>query len=141
MAWVIDTNIIVFCLRGKSPAATRRLHAVPAGEVFVPSQVLAELLLGAAKSAKPGENRAAVESFVAPFTLLWPTLETVERYVSIRAHLERKGTIIGEADFWIAAAALTQGAILVTNNVDEFSRVPGLAAEDWTRTEVAERPT
>ena len=133
MAWVRDTNIVVFCLRGKSPAAMRRLHALSASEVFIPSQVLAELLLGAAKSAKPVENRQAVESFVKPFALLWPTRATVERYVSIRADLESKGTVIGEADFWIAAAALTQGEVLVTNNVGEFSRVPGLTVEDWTR--------
>ena len=133
MAWVLDTNIVVFCLRGKSPAAMRRLHAVPASEVFITSQVLAELLLGAAKSAKPVENRRAVESFVAPFAVLWPTLATVEQYVRIRADLESKGTVIGEADFWIAAAALAQSAVLVTNNAGEFSRVPGLAVEDWTR--------
>lgn len=133
MAWVLDTNIVVSCLRGKSPAAMRRLHSVPAHEVFIPSQVLAEPLLGAAKSAKPVENRLAVQAFLAPFAVLWPTLATVERYVSIRADLESKGTVIGEADFWIAAAALGQGATLVTNNVGEFSRVPGLTAEDWTQ--------
>jgi tRNA(fMet)-specific endonuclease VapC len=133
MAWVLDTNIVVSCLRGKSPAAMQRLHAVPAREVFITSPVLAELLLGAAKSAKPVENRQAVQSFVAPFAVLWPTLETGERYVSIRADLESKGAVISEADFWIAAAALAQGATPVTNNVDEFSRVPGLAVEDWTQ--------
>ena len=51
----------------------------------------------------------------------------------IRAELESKGTVIGEADFWIAAAALTPSAVLVTNNAGEFFRVPGLTVEDWTR--------
>ena len=74
-----------------------------------------------------------VESFVAPFAVLWPTLATVEQYVRIRADLESKGTVIGEADFWIAAAALTQSAVLVTNNAGEFSRAPGLTVEDWSR--------
>lgn len=108
---------------------TRRLQARSSS----PAKVLAELLHGAAKSAKPVEIRRAVESFVAPFAVLWPTLATVEQYVRIRAELESKGTVIGEADFWIAAAALTPSAVLVTNNAGEFFRVPGLTVEDWTR--------
>lgn len=132
MAWVLDTNLVISCLRGKSAEAMRRLHAVSAAEVFIPSQVLAELLLGAAKSAKPVEHRQKVEAFIAPFAVLWPTMATVERYVSIRAELESHGHAIGEADFWIAATALVQDAAVVTNNVDEFSRIPGLTVEDWT---------
>ena len=50
MTYFIDTNIVIFCLRGKSPIAMRRLLAVPAADVRVPLQVHAELLVGAAKS-------------------------------------------------------------------------------------------
>jgi predicted nucleic acid-binding protein len=53
MAYCLDTNTIVFCLRGKSPQAMTRLHAMPTSEVGVPMQVLAELRVGPAKSAKP----------------------------------------------------------------------------------------
>lgn len=49
----------------------------------------------------------------------------------IRAVLERQGTPIGGNDLWIAAQALALGAVLVTDNVKEFSRVPGLAVENW----------
>ena len=54
----------------------------------------------------------------------------------IRSELERAGSVIGEADLWIAATALAGDGIIVTNNVREFSRVPGLAVEDWTKSEV-----
>jgi predicted nucleic acid-binding protein len=57
MVFLLDTNIIVFCLRGKSPAAQRRLLAVAPADVRVPLQVYAELLVGAAKSEKPLANQ------------------------------------------------------------------------------------
>lgn len=132
MAWVLDTNTVVFCLRGKSAQAMRRLHETPASEVFIPCQVLAELLLGAAKSTRPVENRQTVLSFLAPFELRWPNAATVDHYVSIRSTLERQGAAISEPDYWIAATALEIGAAVVTNNSREFERVPGLAVEDWT---------
>ncbi len=54
-------------------------------------------------------------------------------YGRIRTELERQGTPIGANDYWIAAQALATEAVLVTNNVDEFSREPGLAWDDWLR--------
>ena len=132
MAYCLDTNIIVFCLRGKSAKAANRLRMTPASDVRVPMQVLAELRVGAAKSAKPSENKAATESFVKPFTLIWPDEAVVEHYVAIRTVLESIGQSISEADLWIAATARAMGDVMVTNNVREFQRVPGLAVEDWS---------
>ena len=56
---------------------------------------------------------------------------TSSHYARIRAGLERQGTPIGGNDLWIAAQALALGAVLVTDNVREFSRVPGLTVENW----------
>ena len=132
MAWFLDTNILVFCLRGKSPAAMRRLHGVPASDVRVPLQVHAELLVGAAKSKDPVPAKTRVLAFLAPFVVAWPDAAVEDHYVAIRTHLEALGTPISEADLWIAAMARAAGGTLVTNNTSEFSRVPNLSVEDWT---------
>ncbi len=132
VAWFLDTNIIVFCLRGKSAAAMRRLHAVPAGDVRVPLQVHAELLVGAAKSKNPAQAKTRVLAFLAPFTVIWPDAGVKDHYVAIRTHLESLGTPISEADLWISATARAAGGTVVTNNSGEFSRVPNLTVEDWT---------
>jgi tRNA(fMet)-specific endonuclease VapC len=132
MAYCLDTNTIVFCLRGKSAIVMQRLHATPAAEVRVPMQVRAELRVGAAKSAKPDENAAKVDSFIKPFAVLWPDDDVMTHYVAIRCALEAKGKCISEADLWIAATARSRGDVVVTNNVDEFQRVPGFVVEDWT---------
>lgn len=132
MAYCLDTNTLVFCLRGKSAKAMNRLRHTPANAVRVPMQVLAELLVGVGKSAKPVENGAAVQAFVKPFRILWPNDEVVNHYVAIRCDLESIGQCISEADLWIAATARANGDVIVTNNTQEFNRVPGLTVEDWT---------
>jgi tRNA(fMet)-specific endonuclease VapC len=91
-----------------------------------------ELRVGAAKSAKPLENRTSVDNFVMPFALLWPDEAVMDHYVAIRCALESKGKCIGEADLSIATTARARGDVVVTNNVDEFKRVPDLVIEDWT---------
>ena len=133
MIYHLDTNTVVFCLRGRSIAAMRRLHAVAAADVRVPLQVHAELLVGAATSVKPVDARARVMAFLAPFAVIWPDVQVEDTYVAIRTHLEAVGTPISEADLWIAATARAAGATVVTNNVKEFSRVPNLLVADWTQ--------
>ena len=133
MIWLLDTNIIVFCLRGKSPTAMRRLSAVPASEVRIPLQVHAELMVGVEKSQHPAQARVRVEAFLAPFAIVWPEADVENHYVAIRTELEAMGTPIGEADLWIAATARAAGGTLITNNTGEFSRVPKLVIEDWTK--------
>lgn len=133
MSWVLDTNTVIFCLRGKHPAVMRTLRSKPAQSVFIPMQVRAELLVGAEKSARPKENRATVREFIAPFDLIAPDTLITEDYIRIRVALEKSGKSISEADLWIAATALNCGAILVANNTSEFSRVLGLQLEDWSQ--------
>jgi len=98
----------------------------------VPEMVRAELLHGCLRSDRPEENLAAVESFLAPFRRLPFGSDAAEHYAQIRTDLERAGTPIGPNDLVIAATVRAQGAILVTNNLREFQRVPGLDCEDWT---------
>ena len=133
MPWVLDTNMVVFCLRGKSALVMQRIANTPADEILLPMQARAELLIGAAKSIRPDQNKAAVSGFIAPFKIVWPDSTTVDHYVDIRVSLERQGNSISEGDLWIAATARAINSVLVTNNTSEFSRVTGLRIEDWAR--------
>ncbi len=133
MTWLLDTNIVVFCLRDKSPEAKRRLLSVAPTDIQIPLQVYAELLVGAAKSEKPLASQQRVLAFLAPFQIAMPDTKVAEHYAEIRASLESVGTPISEADLWIAASARSVGGTLVTNNTREFSRVSGLNIDDWTK--------
>ena len=131
MARFIDTNIFVACLRGRASHIRDEFLRCPPDEILVPFQVLAELKLGAAKSARPAHHARQVEQILQPFAIAWPDSEAVEHYVDIRSTLEKAGSIISQPDLWIAAITRAAGGILVTHNSDEFSRVPGLILEDW----------
>ena len=60
-------------------------------------------------------------------------LEAAGHYGEVKASLRKKGQLISDNDLWIAAHALAEGLILVTNNVQEFKRVKGLKIENWAK--------
>jgi tRNA(fMet)-specific endonuclease VapC len=92
--------------------------------------VAAELRFGAAKRGSPRLERQ-VEAVLSALTVL-PFEEPADRrYGDLRAHLERQGTPIGPNDMLIAAHALSLGLTVVTGNLREYSRVPGLAVDNW----------
>ena len=132
MTYPLDTNVWVALLRKSSQeVATRFRAAAPTGDVRVCSIVLAELRHGALRSAKPAANRADVDALLAPFPSLPFDDAASDHFATIRHHLESIGQTIGPLDMLIAAIALANGCTLVTHNVSEFSRVPGLMVEDW----------
>nr|WP_306455782.1 PIN domain-containing protein [Sphingomonas melonis] len=92
---------------------------------------MTELLHGAAKSARPAENRRAVEGFAARLEVLAFDADAAAHAGDIRATLERQGRSIGSYDVLIAGHARSRGLIVVTANLGEFTRVDGLRCEDW----------
>jgi len=127
---LLDTNICIYIINAKPPAVLARFQQYRLGEIGLSSVVAAELALGVAKSGS-ARNRQALEMFLAPLTLLPFDAAAVWAYGDLRADLERRGTPIGSLDTMIAAHALSQHALLVTNNTREFARVPGLRIENW----------
>jgi len=93
--------------------------------------VKAELLYGARRSNRVPENLRILERFFAPFICLPFDDSCAEWYGLIRAALSQQGALIGPNDLMIAATALAHVDTLVTHNVREFSRIPGLQIEDW----------
>ena len=131
MRYLLDTNICVNILRGRDDVLRNRLIGIPAGEVALCSMVLAELLVGAMKSARREANVKAVEIFAGEFECLCFDAAAARVYAREREHLESCGRTIGPNDMVIAAIAMANGLVLVTHNVSEFGRVEGLKIEDW----------
>jgi tRNA(fMet)-specific endonuclease VapC len=135
MIYLPDTNAFSAYLAGRSPALVKRMtEAVAAGEVRLSFMVLAELQFGAEKARRElGHTRFVkkVESLRDLFEVE-PLGEAVAVcYAQVRCQLEGAGIKIGDRDTLIAGHALALGAVLVTRNVRDFSRVEGLGVENW----------
>jgi tRNA(fMet)-specific endonuclease VapC len=130
----LDTNVVIAVLK-KEPAHLVRRFAreLSQGALAVSSIVLFELRYGVANSSRPGENAERLAVFLeAPISILPFEADDAEEAGELRAELKRAGMPIGPYDLLIAAQARRRGARLVTANVREFSRVPGLIVEDWS---------
>lgn len=130
MMRTLDTNICSYVLRRHPAAMLERFAGLNRQQLWLSSIVAAELRFGAVKLGVP-RFTTAVEAWLAGFDVqAWP-VQAAEHYARIRARLERAGNTIGGMDLLIAAHALANDSVLVTNNAKEFSRVPGLAVEEW----------
>lgn len=130
LKYMLDTNLCVRVLRNRPQPLRVRFNA-EASSLSISSIVLYELLYGAAKSARPVENRKDVEAFAERLQILEFDVEAALHAGEIRADLEQAGNAIGAYDLLIAGHARSRGLIVVTNNVREFQRVDGLRVEDW----------
>ena len=132
MKLLLDTNICIYIIKRRPPAVLERFLAYQVGDIGISSVTLAELSYGVAKSAHREKNASALEEFVIPLEILPFDEQAALVYGEIRAALEKAGTPVGSMDMLIAAHAVALDVPLVTNNLREFSRVPGLSVLDWT---------
>ena len=101
------------------------------GDVGISSITYCELQFGVSKSSRPEANQRALSEFLGPLKIGDFPAAAAPLYGELRAITERRGTPIGPLDLLIAAHALHLGLTLVTNNVREFERIPGLRLENW----------
>ena len=129
--YFVDSNTCIYFMNGKFPSIREKFLSISPKNIKISSVVKGELLLGAFKSRIREATTEKVEKFLKPFEIVDFTDKMSYDYAEIRKDLEFAGTPIGANDLLIAATVLHENAILITHNVDEFSRVNGLKIEDW----------
>jgi len=130
LKYLLDTNIVIDVLK-RRPIQVQKTFNTNASRMAISSITLSELIYGAEKSQNVDQNLEAIDEFISHLEVLPYDAKASQHYGQIKAGLEKKGEIIGENDIHIAAHAISQGLILVTNNLREFGRVPNLALENW----------
>ncbi len=128
MLYFLDTNTVIDVLRPRHGVA-RRLAAVSPGDVRVSAMTVAELAYGALNSIDPAANQAQVDTLLSQIAVVSFGRRAAAEHARIRLAL--RAARIGEGDMIIAATALAHRGTVVTSNVTEFGRVPGLAVENW----------
>ena len=131
MRYLLDTNICIAYLNGRSLNVKRNFLQNSPSDIFLCSVVKAELIYGAMKSQKVEQNIEKLEQFFKQFSSLPFDDDSSKIYGKVRANLEKLGNIIGPNDLLIASVALANDMTLVTNNIGEFERVEELNIVDW----------
>ena len=129
--YLLDTNTCIFLKNKKPIHVLEKLKSILNRDVYLSSITIAEMQFGVYNSQHIEKNRISLTKFLAPFGIIDFDDRDAEFFGKIRADLKQKGTLIGPYDMLIAAQALSRKLILVTNNTDEFIRVPELIIEDW----------
>ena len=130
LKYLLDTNIVIYVIK-RRPLEVMGVFNENAGRMAISAITLSELFHGAEKSAKVAQNLAVVEEFASLLEVMPYSAKASQHYGAIRTALERVGRPIGVNDLHIAAHARSEGLTLVTNNLAEFDRVPGLLTENW----------
>ena len=127
--YMLDTDISSYIIRGiEKNLLDKFCHNID--NICISVVTFAELQYGALK-----RNNSQLTAKVNAFGSLVPQIEwnydSAKAYARLRAVLEARGNLIGSMDMMIAASALAEDVILVTNNVRHFSIVDGLRIENW----------
>ena len=133
MTYLLDTNTCIGWLRNSQPGVVARLQSHAPTDIVLCSVVVAELLFGVERANPIHQPQTAlrVEQLRNLFVSLPFDDAAAEQYGKIRADLATRGVMIGGNDLMIAAIAHSNACTLVTHNLAEFSRIPGLVLEDW----------
>ena len=130
MQYLLDTNIVIYTMKNR-PTKVRDQFMLHDGRMAISSVTLGELVYGAERSSQPDRNLKDIESLLSRMEVLQFDDVAAYHFGQLRADLYNRGLPIGPYDMMIAGHARSRGLILVTNNVAEFERVPGLRIENW----------
>jgi len=126
---LLDTDICIELLKGNKRILQRReQYDGPVGVCFM---TIAELYYGAEKSRDPSKNMDTIEKLLITLEIVHTDIAILKRFGMIKAHLQKQGEPIADADILIASATLEKAERLVTGNTKHFERIAGLALENW----------
>jgi len=133
MKFLIDTNICIYIMNKRPVGVIKKFKQFELGEIGISTITVSELQYGAAKSTFREKNEVRLEEFLAPLEILTYDQIAARVYGDVRFQLEKRGQTMGPLDLLIAAHAISQNLVLITNNDKEFKRIKKLKIENWTK--------
>jgi tRNA(fMet)-specific endonuclease VapC len=130
--YLLDSTVCIQILRSRSQDLAKRIIKHAHGELGVSTVVAAELYYGAVSAGSRAKEELGRIRKLLSLTQVLPFNRTAaEHYGRLRFFLEEHACVIGSFDLLIASHALSLDVPVVTHNVREFQRVPGLRVETW----------
>jgi len=132
MRYMLDTDICIYLFKGNK-AVAEKISKVDPGLLCTSIITIAELLYGAKKSERVIQNTSRLKDLEQALDVLNIDRYCIDEYASIKVKLKKDGKIIEDFDILIAAIAIVNDCILVTNNTNHFGRIDGLKLENWVQ--------
>lgn len=130
--YLLDTNIISYFVKGVSASLVQRMQVgLDAQDIAISAITRAELRYGVEMMDRFDKRRRRIDLLLKELSALLWSVEAADEFGRLKSYLRRNGTPVGEFDTQIAAHALAENLILVTNNTRHFENVPRLKIEDW----------
>ena len=127
--YMLDTNMCIYLMKNQPEQVARRFAECLVGDVVMSAITYAELEYGAAVSADPAREQANLAALTEDIPVVAFDAAAGVAYGPIR--LATRESKRDHIDKLIAAHAVSLGVTLVTNNVSDFSKYPGLRTENW----------
>ena len=129
--YMLDTNICIYVLKHHSDELRHKFKAIK--NIYISSITYGELCFGIKNgdSSRKQARWQQLDLFTQKLIIEPWDEDAAKHYGFIRAQLKKQGTPIGNNDLLIASHARSMNAVLVTNNIREFDRVPNLSLENW----------
>ena len=130
--YLLDTDIVIYSLKGH-PAVKKNLERNLHAALKISIVTLMELYYGAYKSQKVTSNLSKIKSIEESVEIIPIGRESAELFAMLKASLEKAGAPLDDFDLILAACALANDLVLVTNNVKHFERIEGLRLTNWAQ--------
>ena len=130
LKYMLDTNMVIYTIKNR-PEKVREAFTLHEGQTCISSVTLGELIYGAEKSSQIERNLSVLEGLAARLEVMPFDEKAAAHFGQLRAELAKAGKSIGPYDLMIAGHARALGLVLISNNLKEFQRVPGLRLDNW----------
>lgn len=130
LKYMLDTNMVIYTIKNR-PEKVREAFTLHEGQTCISSVTLGELIYGAEKSSQIERNLSVIEGLAARLEVMPFDEKAAAHFGQLRAELAKAGKSIGPYDLMIAGHARALGLVLISNNLKEFQRVPGLRLDNW----------
>jgi len=131
--YLLDTNICIYIINKRPPEVFERFRSIKLMQLHIPTIVISELYFALEKNQFHQRNASFLENFIAPLSITGFSIDAAKHAARIRYQLRKQGAPIGAYDIQIAAVAMAEDMVLLTNKTKEFKRIDGLKLENWVQ--------